>query len=544
MKSLTLWWQRTTKKAWFPWVSVLCISCLFVLTHLYRLQSLPVFADEAIYIRWAQLLQHEPARYVFFALNDGKPPLFIWLLSALLSVFPTSVNAVWIARFASVFIGLAQLWALDAVVRQLQGKKMTRFIAGAIVFTAPFWTFSHRIGLMDGLLTLGITLSFWGLLGLHQTTLLPKTQAKLWRERLSFLVLTAVGWGLALWTKTPALFFAPVFMGMAYVAPFLLDSFRTQGVTFKWLLNRSLWFGAAGLLGLGIFLLLKISPSFGSLFGRSSDFTYSVMEVIDSGGQIILNNILRVSPWISTYLRPELVALSLIAVVASKYRRMHWLFWLTALTFAAPLLILGKTLHPRYFLPVAPFLTLSAAFMIHEAWETIRRKESWEMALVLFVLIGFYLLGSLRFLFFSYYDANQIPFVLHDREQYLTEWSSGHGLAQTRDLIRQKVQEGEYVTVITEGSFGSLPDGLLLYFDRLEEIQSVRIEGLAQYPVKTIPDWAWEAAEDHTTWLVLNEHRNALPEEVMQRLHLEASYTRPYGVPALQVYELRTQIQE
>ncbi|MCD8527059.1 hypothetical protein LRY65_02475 [Candidatus Woesebacteria bacterium] len=287
------------------------------------------------------------------------------------------------------------------------------------------------------------------------------------------------------------------------------------------------------------FFLLRISPSFGSLFGRSSDFTYSVSEVLAAGGVTVWNNIVRVTPWISTYLRPELITLTLIALVVSKYRKMHWLLWLTALTFAAPLLILGKTLHPRYFLPVAPFITLSAAFMVHEAWEMIRKKESWEMTVIFFVLIGFYVIGSLRFLFFSYYEPNQIPFVLHDREQYLTEWSSGHGLAETRDLVVQEVHDGNYVTVITEGSFGSLPDGLLLYFDRIPEIESVRIEGLAQYPVKTIPDWAWEAAEDHTTWLVLNEHRNALPEEVMHNLHLEASYPRPYGAPALQVYELR-----
>lgn len=516
------------------------IALLYLAVHLYRLHALPVFADEAIYIRWAQLIQHEPQRYLFFALNDGKPPLFIWILSGLLSIFPRSVDAVWIARFASVIIGLIQLWVADRIVQQLQGKTLTRAITAAIIFTAPFWTFHHRLGLMDGLLTVALSLSFWGLIGLHQVTLLPKSQAKLLRERFFFAGLAALGLGLGLWTKTPALFFTPAFVLMAYGAPFLLDTFNWKKIDRAWLVDRTLWFAGAGAVGLSLFLLLKISPSFGSLFGRSSDFTYTIGEVIRSGGINIWNNLVRVSPWISTYLRPELVALSLIAVAVSRYRRMHWLLWLCALIFAAPLIILGKTLHPRYFLPVSIFLTISAAFMAHEAWETIRKKESWEMMLIFLVLVGFYFIGSLRFLFFSYFDANQIPFVLHDREQYLTEWSSGHGLAQTRDLIRQKVHEGEYVTVITEGSFGSLPDGLLLYFDRLPEIESVRIEGLAQYPVKSIPDWAWEAAQDHTTWLVLNEHRNALPPETMEHLHLEATYPRPYGGPSLQVYELRT----
>ena len=106
------------------------------------------------------------------------------------------------------------------------------------------------------------------------------------------------------------------------------------------------------------------------------------------------------------------------------------------------------------------------------------------------------------------------------------------------------MHQGEYITVVTEGSFGSLPDGLLLYFDRLPEIQSVRIEGLAQYPVKTIPDWVWEEAADHTTWLVVNEHRFAVSPEAKELLHLEATFPRPYGGPSLQVYELRPEKRE
>ena len=46
---------------------------LYLATRLFHLDALPVFADESIYIRWAQLLRHDTA-YLFFALNDGKPP--------------------------------------------------------------------------------------------------------------------------------------------------------------------------------------------------------------------------------------------------------------------------------------------------------------------------------------------------------------------------------------------------------------------------------------------------------------------------------------
>ena len=39
--------------------------------------SLPVFADESIYIRWAQIMRSE-ATLRFLPLSDGKQPLFMW----------------------------------------------------------------------------------------------------------------------------------------------------------------------------------------------------------------------------------------------------------------------------------------------------------------------------------------------------------------------------------------------------------------------------------------------------------------------------------
>ena len=51
----------------------------YLSTHLYGLTRLPIFADEAIYIRWSQLIIDDWQQYLFFSLNDGKTPLLIWL---------------------------------------------------------------------------------------------------------------------------------------------------------------------------------------------------------------------------------------------------------------------------------------------------------------------------------------------------------------------------------------------------------------------------------------------------------------------------------
>jgi predicted membrane-bound mannosyltransferase len=54
------------------------IIILGILLRLLNLNSLPVFADEAIYVRWSQVMQAEPGLR-FLPLSDGKQPLYMWL---------------------------------------------------------------------------------------------------------------------------------------------------------------------------------------------------------------------------------------------------------------------------------------------------------------------------------------------------------------------------------------------------------------------------------------------------------------------------------
>src|SRR3989344_836362 len=59
---------------------VVLIVLVFGFTRLFNLEAVPIFADEAIYIRWAQLLAYD-WHNLFVPLTDGKTPLFMWLLA-------------------------------------------------------------------------------------------------------------------------------------------------------------------------------------------------------------------------------------------------------------------------------------------------------------------------------------------------------------------------------------------------------------------------------------------------------------------------------
>ena len=512
-----LWWKKI--RPWSFLLAGLGFTLWYFLSRIFALTALPVFADESIYIRWAQLILHEPSRYLFFSLNDGKPPLFIWTLASVLS---DAFDPLWRGRMVSVFLGFIQLAVMDQLTQSLGGGWRARALTLSMILLAPFWFFHQRMALFDTMLTLFLSLTLLGLLLIGESR--RKVQA-------GGVVLAGVSFGLALWTKTPALLLSPFFV-MSVFLPLFQYSEKPRSFWKKLPLYFA-FYGLAGFLGLSLFFLLRFQPTFGSLFSRSSDFTFTVNEVLSGSWRTSIDNVGRLIDWLSAYLRPELLSLAALALIFSSRRRTHWYLWLGAIIFSAPLLILGKTLHPRYFLPVAPFLTLSAGLFAEESWRVIQRSKESFIRIIAALLVFFFAVGSLRFQFLSYFTPDQTPFVLHDREQYLTEWSSGHGIIGVRNLLIERARRGEYTTVVTEGSFGTLPDALLMYFDQRPEIRHLRIEGLAQYPVKFLPDWVWQTAEEETVWLVVNEHRLAMPTD---QLELVARFPRPYGGPDLHVY--------
>jgi dolichyl-phosphate-mannose--protein O-mannosyl transferase len=505
-------------------------SFLYFVSRIISLTLLPVFADEAIYIRWAQLLMSDPA-YLFFSLNDGKPPLFIWSLIPALSIFSDPLFA---ARFVSVLVGFVQMLILWLIIKKLNGSKTAQIAVLLMSLIVPFWFFHQRMALMDGLLTLGISVSWFGIIMLDSEETKEKFTLNQPLRWLPWMVLAGTGWGGALLTKTPALFFAPVFVLWATLTPLLLEK-KTFG---RHLFQRGLLFGGAGIIGLLIFASLKISPAFGSLFGRSTDFTYSFAELLQGEWVSTLRNYPKVLSWLSTYLRPELLSLTLFALIFSRRKFLHAKILLSAFIWAFPLLLMGKVLHARYFLPVAPFFTISAALFCAEVWIVIQKnKENLYFLTTAALIFLFFCIGSLRFLFFSFFAPSQVPFVLDDREQYLTEWSSGHGIREVRDRLFERAHARQRTVVVTEGSFGTLPDGLLLYFSNRPEVEFVRIDGLAQYPVVEIPEWVREEAQTTETWLLVNEHRLSL-DPTTNGLELINEYPRPYGAPPLQLYQI------
>jgi 4-amino-4-deoxy-L-arabinose transferase-like glycosyltransferase len=169
-------------------VGILAIALFF---RVYNLTYLPVFGDEAIYVRWAQVMKVE-STLRFLPLSDGKQPLFMWSMIPFLGFFNDPVVA---GRFISVITGLTSLIGIFALTYYLFKSKPAMLVAGLIYAISPYSMFFDRMALVDSMLTMfGIWTLLFSLIAVRTL-------------RIDSAMMAGFTLGAALLTKSPALFF-------------------------------------------------------------------------------------------------------------------------------------------------------------------------------------------------------------------------------------------------------------------------------------------------------------------------------------------------
>src|SRR5260370_30480227 len=69
---------RSGLLGWAP--TAVAVSIYFLL-RLPGLLAVPIFCDESVYLRYAQLIARAPVSRAFLSVVDPKPPLHYWLLA-------------------------------------------------------------------------------------------------------------------------------------------------------------------------------------------------------------------------------------------------------------------------------------------------------------------------------------------------------------------------------------------------------------------------------------------------------------------------------
>lgn len=459
-------WKWTILGGVFIFVFALAI-------RLYHLTLLPVFVDEAIYIRWSQVMNAEPTLR-FLPLSDGKQPLFMWILMFLVNRLSDPLFA---GRILSVVCGLGTVVGIFAVSYLLFKNKLVSLFSSLVWAISPFSFFFDRMALVDGMLaTFGIWTLFFGIL-------MAKT------KRLDMTMITGFFLGGALLTKSPALFFI-----------LLLPTTWIFVKKWKDLIKLLPLLLVTYIIGYGMYNILRLGPNFQLIGSRNQDYIFPLSHAFTNFKdpfifhikQIFSDWFIKMGPW------PILIFILIGIITAFKKYRKEVLILLV--WFLVPILVqseFAKVFTVRYIL-----YTLPPLFILASSGLLTKQK------IVKGVYFVFFILFSLTSLIFNYKlltnpDKANLP--SSERSGYLEEWTAGTGIKEIADYLRtENLKKEGKIVVGTEGFFGTLPDGLQMYLNSVPEITVIGVGvELDEVPQSLIDSRKF----GNKTYLVINKSR-------------------------------------
>lgn len=475
---------RLSKKEYLWLLGILILYFIFRLPNLtYQ----PIFADEAIYIRWAQVIRAEPTLR-FLPLTDGKTPLFMWLMIPFFKVFSDPLFA---GRILSVFSGILTLAGAFLIGIKFFNKRVA-FWAVFLLAITPFIVFFDRMALVDSMLA---AFTVWSLaLGL----LLVKYQ------RIDLAMVLGYVIGGSILTKTPG------FINIINLPLVLINFDWSTKNRDKRLLKIFGLFVLAILISFIIYNILRLGPGFTSLTSRNGDYVFSPTKLIENPLDPFIPHIKDLADWFIRLLGLPLTLLILYAIYLTAVKKSKTGIIILGWSLIPLMVELNfyRTFTARYVLSSIPPLVILAAFGL-DNMVTKLSKVRWSYPGMVLVLLAY----PLYFNFNLLANLNKVPLPQEERRGYLEDWTAGYGFKEIANFLDQKSKSG-LVVVGTEGSFGTLPDGLQIYLDKNRQV--IIIGGKA-----TVSAQLRDAAKEHPTYFIANKSRYQVNSKAAQDLGLE-----------------------
>jgi hypothetical protein len=488
---------------WTGFALLLILAIGFAI-RICNLTILPIFADEAIYIRWAQVMRAE-ATLRFLPLSDGKQPLFMWVMIPFLKLISDPLFA---GRFTSVMTGTGTILGVFVASYLLFKSKKSALLVSFVYAIVPYAIFFDRMALADSMLTMfGIWVFTLGILLVQNL-------------RLDIAMILGFVLGASLLTKSPALYFS-------LLLPTLVFLVKSKKEIFKYFMLLIPTY----LIAYGMYNILRLGPNFGQLAARNLDYVYPLSHILTSpldpfkpfldrskefywimgGGALFVN-------WLLSYL--------------VNYRtKLREIFMLTV-WFLGPILVsseFSKTMTARYVFFSLPFFVIIAAVFIQNMGGKLRALGYGLMLL--------FLIQSAIYDYKLLINPSVANLPRSERSGYLEEWTAGQGIKEISEYLKN-LPKNENVLVGTEGYFGTLPDGLQIYFDGITNVNVIGVGLQLEEIPKSLVD---SKKSGNRSFLVVNNERlHFVPDESSMRLIAEYQKAkRPDGTnQSLLFYEI------
>lgn len=497
-------------------------SLVFLFIRLVSLMSLPIFTDEAIYTRWAQIARQD-ANWRFISLTDGKQPSFVWLDMVIMKFFRDPLMA---GRVVSVIAGLIMLFGIYFLTREVfktsksqNAARIVALIACAIFVLYPFSLVYDRMAIYDSLVA---AFFVWAL---YFQILLVR------RVRLDIAMVLGFILGGSVLTKSIG------FLSI-YMTPFLLFlfNFEKKGLRFRFV--KFILYAILGVIIANVmYSILRLSPFFHIISEKNSIFIYSVRDWLDFSTsqkvQNFMSNFSGLFNWFYIYFTIPyiLLAISAFFVNLKQTREKIVLLLWFLLPFGA-LCVFGKTLYPRYELFMTMPLIPLVAYSLFEISSRLRQKF---LVVILFAFVFFLPLRSDFYILTDFYKA---PIPHSDIDQYISGWPAGGGVRESVSFFEEQAKKGP-IYIATEGTFGLMPYAYEIY---LIKNKNITIKGF--WPIENkIPQELLEKSKSMSVYVVFYQPCslcNSMDKPPLSWSLIPISeFVKPGGQYSLSVYRVK-----
>jgi 4-amino-4-deoxy-L-arabinose transferase-like glycosyltransferase len=505
-------------------VVALAFATVTIALRLPGLVAAPMFCDEAIYLRYAQLVARDPIGNALVSLVDPKPPLHFWLLAPF---FRLGVDPLWGGRLLSVLAAAAASAVLVVLVPELlrlrrrgaggPEEEWTTGVAALLFITCPFLAFYERMAMSESLLILESVVAAWLALRMARDAGTGEGSRATLRHALAFGAVV----GLAMMTKQNASY---VLWGLPWLAlPARADSAK-PGAARR--LGRSTAVAAAIALTIWSPLLLTDrGPSLRErvFFRGAHAFVGEPAEMVRTAATNLvyafvpatIRSVPGADPetgfaapaeagWLWVYLTPPVEILGLLGLLLLLGRRETRIFRFLAGWSALSLLPLLPSPLPysRYALFCVPPLLLAAALLATSAIEALRGRiasPSLRAALAGLFVAAIAIWPALS-LSAQIRTPERQRFVKADRWQFVSGWPAGGATREAIRALRAIASRENAIVVVTSNTAGVPTDAVWVEFDGEPGISVFFIDWADRLPVlhsPAAPGWVLLRAQFH-----------------------------------------------
>lgn len=429
------------------WMLLLAgVAALALALRLWNAASFPIFLDEASYSRWAHDIWAARTRAALLlpVRDDGKTPLF-FILQALGSAL--TGDALQAGRLLSATSGAATVVLTGLLGSRLYGPRYG-LAAAAIYALLPLAVLHERLALPDTLLTALCMVVALAVAELA-TTHTPDSSRR---------------------ASTAALLIAGVVCCLAAVSTKVSGAVVASFGPAAWLVWRlpGGWhrtparigaaFGALTLAPLAAYGAWSYGPWGEPVRQMAALHSIGLRHLFDPPLLDWAENLRRTASYVAAYL-PGLLWLPVVAglVVPLRSKRpADGFLAVCAMATVVTVLLLGRAIFSRYYLPALPFLTLLALRAVVEGGHLLMRGWGWWTRVASGAGAASLAVSAalaLRLTWDVVTDPEGAALPPHDRFQYISGWPSGYGLTAAVRAV-QVDAAGRRAFVLTDHYIG------------------------------------------------------------------------------------------